>query len=67
MAAPACERERNEYAHWSLCMHRHVAWYQRRSIELIVLHCSCRRHGIGVLPLDILIHNVFPRMRVLLM
>lgn len=67
MAAPACDMPRHEYALWTPRIHPYVAWYQRRAILLLMLHCTHRHKGIGVLSLDVLVCHVFPRMRVLMM
>lgn len=65
MAAPACDRDAVvRYTRWSPHIHGRCFYMQRLVVYELLLHCTHRGDGIGVLPLDVLMQHVLRRVLV---
>ena len=62
MAAPACDRsdDRVRYAYWTPRLHPRTLPGFRVVARELLLHCTHRHDGIGVIPPEVLVGQILP-------
>ncbi len=68
MAPPACDRDydhdRIHFSKWSPSLHRRCFWMQRIAIRELLLQCTNRDEGIGVISPEVLVQHILPHVEI---